>query len=475
MSLNCWQEVIDDYERLLETDEGYDVIIYAGENENVKELHALSNILCIRSQYFRTALSNEWAKKKDGKFILEKPTISPNIFKIILRFIYCGKIDFTKLEGFELLKLSMAIYELNIQSLIPRIEEYLIKHQYKFLQQNPTRIIETIYQNESFTNLLDFCLNKICEEPEILFDSENFTSLKAPIMELLLNRDDLCLEEIEIWDNLLKWAFAQNPIIPKDVTKWNKEEVTVMERTLHRYIHLVRFYHISSEDFHDKVYPLKEILPKDLINNLLTFYLAPNKRTNIDKQLPRKSKSKCDKYDSVIVNFQHFALFASWIDRKNDNYLEDDIPYNFNLLYRSSRDGNTVAKFYEKIENKGANIVVAKFKNTNQIIGGYNPLDWSGYGIFKFTADSFIFSFKDYKNTDTGKIGRVIKKEDAIYCFGNYHGPTFGSSKNGGSCDIELRSSSNRWRSYPNSYPDIGIPRNYEIENYEVFQVVKKN
>uniref|UniRef100_U9TCL4 BTB domain-containing protein n=1 Tax=Rhizophagus irregularis (strain DAOM 181602 / DAOM 197198 / MUCL 43194) TaxID=747089 RepID=U9TCL4_RHIID len=85
MSLNCWQEVIDDYERLLETDEGYDVIIYAGENENVKELHALSNILCIRSQYFRTALSNEWAKKKDGKFILEKPTISPNIFKIILR------------------------------------------------------------------------------------------------------------------------------------------------------------------------------------------------------------------------------------------------------------------------------------------------------------------------------------------------------------------------------------------------------
>jgi hypothetical protein len=289
-------------------------------------------------------------------------------------------------------------------------------------------------------------------------------------MELLLKRDDLYLNEIEIWDNLLKWAFAQNPTIPKDITKWNKEGVTIMKRTLHRYIPLIRFYHISSEDFHDKVYPFKKLLPKELINNLFTFYLVPNRKINIDIQPPRRS---CDKYDSVIVNFQHFALFASWIDKKNDNYLRNN-SYNFNLLYRSSSDGNTVAKFHEKTDNKGANIVVVKIKNTNQIIGGYNPLDWGGNYHFKTTADSFIFLFKDYKNTDTGKIGRVIKKEHAIYCYSNY-GPTFGSSHNGDSCDIELRSRGNRWSSSPNSYPDIDIPRNYEIENYEVFQVVKKN
>ncbi|RGB42266.1 hypothetical protein C1646_751164 [Rhizophagus diaphanus] len=445
MSIEYWQENInDDYERLFETDEGYDVIIYAGENENIKEFHAHS-------------------------IILQKPNISPKIFKIILRFIYCGKIDFTKLEGPELLKLSMAVDELNIQSLIPRVEEYLIKHQYKFLQQDPIGIIETIFQNECFTSLLDFCLDKICKEPEILFNSENFTSLKEPIVELLLKRDDLCLKEIEIWDVLLKWAFAQNPTIPKDITKWNKEGVTIMKRTLHRYIPLIRFYHISSEDFHDKVFPFKKLLPKELINDLFTFYLVPNRKINIDIQPPRRSY---DKYDSVIVDFQYFALFASWIDKKNDNYLRN-IPYNFNLLYRSSSDGNTVAKFHEKTDNKGANIVVAKIKNTNQIIGGYNPLDWSGNSSFRSTADSFIFLFKDYKNTDTGKIGRVIKKENAIYCYSDY-GPTFGSSNNGGSCDIELRSSSNKWSSSPNSYLDIGIPRNYEIENYEVFQVVKK-
>ena len=85
MSFEYSQEVISDYEKLFETDEGNDVIIYAGENENVKEIHALSSILRIRSQYFRTALSNDLVKKKDGNFIFNIPSISPQFFKIILR------------------------------------------------------------------------------------------------------------------------------------------------------------------------------------------------------------------------------------------------------------------------------------------------------------------------------------------------------------------------------------------------------
>jgi hypothetical protein len=85
MTFECSKDLIVDYEKLLEIDEGHDVIIYAGEDKNVKEIYAHSLILCIRSQYFRAAFSSEWANKKDGKFILKKPNISPQIFKIILR------------------------------------------------------------------------------------------------------------------------------------------------------------------------------------------------------------------------------------------------------------------------------------------------------------------------------------------------------------------------------------------------------
>jgi hypothetical protein len=57
MSSKFWAELSSDYEKLFEKEIGYDVIIYAGEEPNVKEIHAHSNILSatevsIFSHYF---------------------------------------------------------------------------------------------------------------------------------------------------------------------------------------------------------------------------------------------------------------------------------------------------------------------------------------------------------------------------------------------------------------------------------------
>ncbi|GET65592.1 BTB/POZ protein [Rhizophagus irregularis DAOM 181602=DAOM 197198] len=198
-------ELANDYEKLFETDEGYDVIIYAGDNENVYLL---------------------------------------------------------KLQGLDILKLLSAVDEFKIQRLIICIQEYLTKHQHECLQNNPVEILETVYQRETFTDLWNYYVEKICDKPD--------------------------------------WCFSQHPTIQQDVNKWNKEEITIMERTIYRFIPLIRFYHIPSANF--------------------------------------------------------------------------NIPYNFNLLYRASRDGNTTSDFYTKCDNKGATIVIAKITNSNQIVGGYISL-----------------------------------------------------------------------------------------------------
>jgi hypothetical protein len=84
MSSKFWIELSKDYEKLFETEIGYDVIIYVGEDQNVKEIHAHSNILCARSQYFRSALSNEWVDKRDGKIILENLILNQNYLILFL-------------------------------------------------------------------------------------------------------------------------------------------------------------------------------------------------------------------------------------------------------------------------------------------------------------------------------------------------------------------------------------------------------
>ncbi|GBC19322.1 BTB/POZ protein [Rhizophagus irregularis DAOM 181602=DAOM 197198] len=275
-------ELSNDYEKLFETQIGYDVIVYAGEGQNMKEIHAHSNILCIRSQYFSSAFSNEWAEKRDGKFIFKKPNISPQLFNIILRFIYCGNIELKNLQGPDVLKILIAVDELNIISLVSHIQEFLIEHKTEILKQNPTEILETIYQYETFTDLWNFCLNKICEEPKILFSSDKFINLKAPLLELLLKRDDLNMDEIEIRENLLKWCFSQQNI-KNDPTKWSEKNIIKVEKKLHRFIPLIRFYDIEPTDFFHKIYCYKDVLPQDLIHDLLEFHiLVPNMKSKID-------------------------------------------------------------------------------------------------------------------------------------------------------------------------------------------------
>jgi hypothetical protein len=93
-------------------------------------------------------------------------------------------------------------------------------------------------------------------------------------------------------------------------------------------------------------------------------------------------------YDSTLIKNHHFAIFASWIDKKeNLHYNMKNIPYNFNLPYRASKDGYTPKAFHAKCDNKGATIIIAKIANSEQVIGGYNPFQWDSSNSWKSTSD----------------------------------------------------------------------------------------
>ena len=164
--------------------------------------------------------------------------------------MYCGSIDFTKLQSREILNLLLPSDEIGLQPLVTYIQETLIKNHYDFIVKNCIEIIELAYQKKSLDKLWGLCLQKIDDNPDHLFKSTKFLVINPSILEIILKRDDFCIyNEIDIWENLLKWACGQNPVIQQDINKWSKNEFTVMERRLSRFIPLIRFYHISSEDF----------------------------------------------------------------------------------------------------------------------------------------------------------------------------------------------------------------------------------
>jgi hypothetical protein len=99
-------------------------------------------------------------------------------------------------------------------------------------------------------------------------------------------------------------------------------------------------------------------------------------------------------------------------------------------LLRGSKDGFTPKKFHELCDNIFSTVTfIIKVKETEEIIGGYNPLKWKahseGLGEWGITRDSFIFSFKNKNNVKDPILSYVKNMNRAIY-YRKMCGPSFG-------------------------------------------------
>src|SRR6266480_7172187 len=89
-------------------------------------------------------------------------------FFLTLRYLYSGIIELFQLEASELIPLLIAADELALDRIVNYIQEYLIKHHEKYLKNDSIGILQKICQYETFTELIDHCLEIICLEPKIL-------------------------------------------------------------------------------------------------------------------------------------------------------------------------------------------------------------------------------------------------------------------------------------------------------------------
>jgi hypothetical protein len=315
------------------------------------------------------------------------------------------------------LELLKAADELGFDKIIENLQLYLINHQQDYLKSDPIGILQIVFLFEQLILLKDFCLKLICQETKILFEGENFLTVPAHTLELLLQQDELALDEIDIWNYLIKWAHAQNPTIERDPLKWTEEDIKIMKETISKLIKLIRFQNISIEDYINKISPYKKLLPKNLMSDILQI-----------------SNMKSFELDSSIIPVQkdlYPLLFLNWINNE-DNIIyktRNFLQYEFKLILRGSRDGFDGEVFHNKCDNKKETITIVKIKDSNKLIGGYNPLGWDG-NDFKNTLNSFIFLFDDYKDINTGKIGSVIETPMCYKMYSEMGGPLFGKINN---------------------------------------------
>ncbi|UZO08939.1 uncharacterized protein OCT59_029182 [Rhizophagus irregularis] len=397
------------YIEILDDDEYYDITIEVGEDPYVKIFHAHMIILHYRSPFLRRILSSN--KKNDNGILahIKLSNISPEIFQIILKYIYD-------------------------------------------------------------------CMSK---SPQ----SFDFTSLPEKSLVSLIKRDDLQMEEVEVLENVLKWGLEKHPTLLSDPATWTDDDFKMMKNTLQHYLPLVRFFCLSSKDFYRKVHPYKKIIKPQLYEDLLISYLEPDNQLNDDILLPRY-KIIDGIIDSRIINLNIASLISSWIDKINlkskfDYIRKLYLPYEFKLLLRGTRDGFTPKKFHKLCDNIPHTVIFIKIKGTEEIIGGYNPLEWVTHVNCKWgkTKDSFIFSFKSKNDYFKDPILSHVKDMKYAIFSHTLYGPTFDDDIN---IRVDVNDNSkayNYCRCKQESYEKKIRDKedNFLIEDYEVFQIIKKN
>ncbi|EXX63530.1 hypothetical protein RirG_151550 [Rhizophagus irregularis DAOM 197198w] len=408
---------------LLDKKNNYDVKIKVGKENDIEEFQAHSNVLSSRSIHFQLALLNQL--NESGLFILEEPNISPSIFKILLKYIYSGKLTLNKkVKCFYVI---IAAYELQLKNVAEYLEKYLKENDSAWKFPKDFFIISEQKQLKRFE---EQALELACINPRIIFKSKDFLQLNERFLIQLLKRDDLEMNEIEILNYLIKWGIAntnptlnnvekrfyfKEPNLNINTKKWTAIDFMNMEKTLRNCIPHIRFFQMSPENyklFQDK---FKNILPIELDEEIMQHFkeynplVKPSSNKNI---LP--PRSSVYQFDSNIINAKDAALIASWIDgidngnnrKLKKRYQFKNIPFKFDCIYRGSIDGFDNYYYEKNLFKYNRIVVLIKVRDSEEIIGVYNPFGWGiNYGLylrFKLFKDVisqyFIFSLTNRAN-----------------------------------------------------------------------------
>src|ERR1043166_6869976 len=278
------------------------------------------------------------------------------------RYIYGGRISLEKHDTSDIIKILVAASQLDLQDLIPHIQSFLIKNKANWMEQNFDFIHQTSFENDSFLELQEYCTDLISKEPDKIFQSQSFSLISENLLTTLVKNDNAQMSVIQVWEHVLKWGLARNPELSHDIASFSKEDFNTLRNSLQRCIPFIKFYNLTSEEFSDRVFPFRKILPKELYMDLLKYFLKSRK---IDPK----------NFDSKVITFEHAELILKWVDKlRITDRLKNS--YEFKLMFRGSRDQFSSEKFHQICDNISHTVTIIKVKGSDEILGGYNPVTW---------------------------------------------------------------------------------------------------
>jgi len=201
----------------------------------------------------------------------------------------------------------------------------------------------------------------------------------------------------------------------------------------------------------------------------------------------RQWRSFFSSFEKAINGRRNYVNVFTDRDERSSNILQNNLDISFlkgtlhssgwkigKRIFSSAADGFTAESFHDKCDHKGATLTVAK-KKCGILFGGFAPLSWNMEGSWVNAPEAWIFDIEDSRapklfGLELGKVEVQLWKP------------------NGPCIQIRLPSGAligfgiHGWRSNKHFIEGLfagnkkaGLSKNIEIDEYEVFQVVKND
>ena len=167
-----------------------------GESESLQLIPAHKFVLSIGSPVFEAMFYGELAETEDS---IEMPDADYESLMEFFRFMYSDEVNFSGSNVMGVLYLAKKYI---IPSLVDKCSEYLLDN------LEPSNVFSILPSAQKYEekNLVDRCWKVIDKQTELAVKSDGFGEIERSLLETVVKRDTLTIEEIELFKAVDLWA-----------------------------------------------------------------------------------------------------------------------------------------------------------------------------------------------------------------------------------------------------------------------------
>ena len=256
-----------------------------GESESKQVIPAHKFILAIGSPVFEAMFYGELAETKD---IIELPDCDYESLLELFRYMYSDEVN---LSGSNVMGVLYLAKKYKVPSLTDKCMEYLKEK----LDPSNVFIILPFAQKYEDKTLVDRCWNVIDEQTEAAVNSDGFEMIEKSLLEGVIARDTLMIEEVALFQAVIRWATKQCE--KQGLVADGKVKRRIIGE---RAIKAIRFPLMTKEEFASVVIDTN-LLTTEETNGLFKFFAIPRHSAPVEfpKSERRPRIVRCERFGSV--------------------------------------------------------------------------------------------------------------------------------------------------------------------------------